>query len=141
MNPEVSLPYLEGYSPAVQARVRTLLDQDKLGAYLRDRYSETHAIRTDKALAQAAQALKDRFLKNTPPLHKVRYDAKLLVMSELLGLHTRISRVQGSRLKASREIRVATEIKVVKQSCQKIEMVFYGYNRDLNFFDVCSVRF
>ena len=108
MNPEVPLPYLEGYSPAMQARVRALLDQDKLGAYLRDRYPEAHAIRTDKALAQAAQALKDRFLKNTPPLHKVRYDAKLLVMSELLGLHTRISRVQGSRLKASREIRVAT---------------------------------
>ena len=108
MSDPVPLPYLEGYSSSVQAQVQTMLAQDKLGAYLSARYSEAHAVRTDKALAQATQALKDRFLKNTPPLHKVRYDAKLLVMSELLGLHTRISRVQGSRLKVNREIRVAT---------------------------------
>lgn len=36
------------------------------------------------------------------------YDGKLQVMKQALGTNTAISRVQGSRLKASREIRIAT---------------------------------
>ena len=36
------------------------------------------------------------------------YDSKLQVAKHALGTHTAISRVQGDRLKASREIRIAT---------------------------------
>ena len=36
------------------------------------------------------------------------YDSKLHVMKHALGTHTTISRVQGGRLKASREMRIAT---------------------------------
>jgi predicted metal-dependent hydrolase len=102
------LPYLEGYSPAVQARVRELLAQGQLGPYLAKRYAEAHDIRNDKALFQAALALKDRFMKNAAPLQKVFYDSKLQLLSQALGTLTAVSRVQGSRLKASREIRVAS---------------------------------
>jgi predicted metal-dependent hydrolase len=102
------LPYLEGYAPAVQARVRELLAQDQLGPYLASRYAEAHAVRNDKALFEAALELKDRFLKTAPPLHKVIYDPRLQLLSPALGTLTSVSRVQGSRLKASREIRVAT---------------------------------
>jgi len=102
------LPYLEGYSPAVLARVRELLIQDQLGPYLAGRYGEAHEVRNDKALFQAALALKDRFMKNTAPLNKVLYDSKLQVLSHALGTLTAVSRVQGSRLKASREVRVAS---------------------------------
>jgi predicted metal-dependent hydrolase len=41
-------------------------------------------------------------------LHKVVYDNRLQVVRDALGTHTTISRVQGSRLKASREIRIAS---------------------------------
>jgi hypothetical protein len=102
------LPYLEGYSPAVQARVRELLARDQLGPYLASRYAEAHAVRNDKALFQAALDLKDRFLKTAPPLSKVLYDPRLQLLSHALGTLTSVSRVQGSRLKASREIRVAS---------------------------------
>ena len=102
------LPYLEGYSPAVQARVRELLVQEQLGPYLASRYAEAHAVRNDKALFQAALELKDRFLKTAPPLSKVLYDTRLQLLSHALGTLTSVSRVQGSRLKASREIRVAS---------------------------------
>jgi len=102
------LPYLEGYGPELQARVRELLEAGRLGPYLRERYPEAHDVRTDKALAQAAQELKSRFLRNAPPLSKVMYDGKLRVLSHALGMNTAYSRVQGQRLKASREIRVAT---------------------------------
>lgn len=108
MNSVPPLPYLEGYSPAVQARVRELLAQDQLGPYLASRYAETHEVRNDKALFQAVLELKDRFMKTSAPLHKVIYDPKLQLLSHALGTLTSVSRVQGSRLKASREIRVAS---------------------------------
>ena len=43
-----------------------------------------------------------------PVTGKVLYDGRLQVMKHALGTHTAVSRVQGSRLKASREIRIAT---------------------------------
>ena len=108
MTPADPLPYLAGYSPAVLAQVRELIAQNRLGDYLRNRYEEAHDVRNDKALRQLALELKERFLRNTAPLHKVLYDSKLQVLSQALGTHTVVSRVQGQRLKASREIRVAT---------------------------------
>ena len=102
------LPYLEGYSPTVLARVRALVAQDQLGSYLAGRYPEGHAVRNDKALFLAAVELKDRFMKNTAPLTKVMYDSKLQVLSQALGTLSAVSRVQGNRLKACREIRVAS---------------------------------
>ncbi|MFN7956849.1 MAG: YgjP-like metallopeptidase domain-containing protein [Holophagaceae bacterium] len=106
--PATPLPYLEGYSPAVQARVRELLALGQLGPYLASRYGEAHAARNDKALFQAAVELKDRFMKHTAPLNKVMYDSKLELLSHALGTLTAVSRVQGSRLRASRVIRVAS---------------------------------
>jgi UTP pyrophosphatase len=38
----------------------------------------------------------------------VIYDSTLQVMKHALGTHAAISRIQGGRLKASREIRIAT---------------------------------
>ena len=108
MNPPILLKYLDGYDPALQAQVRGLIAQDRLGEYLHSRYGEAHDVRNDKALRQAAVELKDRFMRNTAPLSKVIYDGKLQVLSQSLGTHTVVSRVQGNRLKASREIRVAT---------------------------------
>ncbi len=76
--------------------------------YLADKYSQTHAVRTDSQLRDYVQALKDRHLRKSVPLGKVVYDSKLQVMKHALGTHTAISRVQGGKLKASREIRIAT---------------------------------
>jgi len=124
MNPTLSptatsLPYLEGYSPTVLGRVRALLAKDQLGSYLADRYPEGHAMHNDKALFLAAVELKDRFMKNTAPLTKVMYDSKLQLLSQALGTLSAVSRVQGNRLKACREIlravSVANSIRVYGQ--------------------------
>ena len=48
------------------------------------------------------------YLRSTEPLSKVAFDSKLQVIAHALGTHTTVSRVQGSRLKSSREIRIAT---------------------------------
>jgi hypothetical protein len=48
-----------------------------------------------------------------PPLSKVAFDSKLHVIRNALGTHTTVSRVQGSKLKTKREIRVASLFKEV----------------------------
>ncbi|GAB6195477.1 YgjP-like metallopeptidase domain-containing protein [Lysobacter xanthus] len=108
MTPTPPLKYLTGYPPDVLDRVRTLIDGGRLGEVLAARYGGTHAVRTDGQLYDYVQALKDRHLRQSVRLDKVVYDAKLQVMKHALGTHTSISRVQGGRLKASREIRIAT---------------------------------
>jgi UTP pyrophosphatase len=100
--------YLAGYPQDVLARVRVLIGEDRLGPWLLERYREPHAVRNDGQLYDYVQALKERHMRKAVPLGKVVFDAKLQVMKHALGTHTAISRVQGSRLKASREIRIAS---------------------------------
>jgi UTP pyrophosphatase len=102
------LKYLAGYPPHVLAQVQALIAQGRLGKVLQDKYDRLHTVRSDGQLYEYVQALKDRHLRQSVPLGKVVYDSKLQVMKHALGTHTSISRVQGDRLKASREIRIAT---------------------------------
>jgi predicted metal-dependent hydrolase len=102
------LTYLKGYPDAVLARVRELIAQGRLGAVLRERYAQAHEVRSDRALYEYASELKGRYLRKAEPLNKVLYDSRLQVIGQALGTHTAISRVQGGRLKASREIRIAS---------------------------------
>ena len=60
--------------------------------------------------------LKNRFLRQSPALSKVVYDPNIHVINQALGLHTKISRVQGSRLKSKKEIRVATVFRQAPQA-------------------------
>ena len=102
------LKYLSAYPEHIQARVRELIEQDRLGDVLRQRYPDTHAVRSDGALYDYVLELKTRFLRNASPLSKVMYDSSLGLVAKALGTHTTVSRVQGGKLKAKREIRVAT---------------------------------
>nr|WP_298124850.1 M48 family metallopeptidase [uncultured Pseudoxanthomonas sp.] len=102
------LDYLAGYPQPVLDRVHALIAQGRLGEVLAAKYGQSHAVRTDGQLRDYVQALKDRHLRMSVPLAKVVYDGKLQVLQNALGTHTAVSRVQGGRLKASREIRIAT---------------------------------
>jgi UTP pyrophosphatase len=93
--------------------VRELIANDKLGKLLLKKYSASHTIRNDKALFDYVMTLKNEFLRGADPLSKVAYDSKLQVIKHALGTHTTVSRVQGNKLKAKREIRVATLFKDV----------------------------
>jgi predicted metal-dependent hydrolase len=99
--------YLAGYPEALHEQVQALIDAGRLGEWLGRRHPEAHAVRTDAALYAYAQELKARFMRTAPPLAKVAYVPRLDVVQQALGTHTAISRVQGARLKAKREIRIA----------------------------------
>ena len=100
--------YLAGYPDHLLLQVRELMEKGRLGAMIAEKYREPHAVRSDRQLYDYVQELKDRHMRMSVPLGKVVYDGKLQVMKHALGTHTAISRVQGGRLKASREIRIAT---------------------------------
>ncbi|MGL6108475.1 MAG: YgjP-like metallopeptidase domain-containing protein [Rubrivivax sp.] len=106
--PVQSLKYLSGYAPELLAQVLPLLEQGRVLESLEQRHGPVHAVRTDAALYDYVMALKQRFMRSAAPLTKVVYDPKLQIVQQALGTHTRISRVQGSQLKAKREIRVAS---------------------------------
>jgi UTP pyrophosphatase len=55
--------------------------------------------------------LKQRHRRSALPVAKVAFDHRLEVLHNALGTHTTVSRVQGGRLKAKREIRVAALFK------------------------------
>ncbi len=105
------MKYLQGYPPELLAQVQALIDAGRLGESLQRRYPEGHDIRTDRALYEHVHALKRQFLRSAEPLSKVAFDPELQVIRHALGTHTMVSRVQGNRLKAKREIRVASLFK------------------------------
>lgn len=102
------MKYLTGYSEDIKKQVRQLVEQNRLGEVLLQKYAAAHEIRTDRALYQYVLDLKNEFLRNAEPINKVAFDNKIHVIRNALGLHTSISRVQGNKLKAKHEIKVAT---------------------------------
>ena len=100
--------YLAGYPPDLVEQVRRLIDQGRLADVLLQKYPLPHAVRTDSALYDYVHELKAEYLRNAGQLSKVAFDSKLHVIAHALGTHTTVSRVQGNKLKAKREIRVAT---------------------------------
>ena len=105
------MKYLQGYPDEVQAQVRQLISAGRLGERLRNNYPGTHEVRTDRALYGYVMELKNAYLRGAEPLSKVAYDSKLQVIAHALGTHTTVSRVQGSKLKSKREIRIASLFK------------------------------
>jgi len=105
------LKYLGAYPPALQQRVQQMIDERALGDYLQRKYPETHSVQSDRALYLYCTDLKQTYLRVAPAIDKVVYDSKLDVVRHALGLHTAISRVQGGKLKAKKEIRIASVFK------------------------------
>lgn len=111
MTADILLPYLNGYPAELLAQVRASIAGGRLADTLAQRYPETHEVRTERALYDYVCDLKARHMKSAPPLAKVAYDPRLQVLRNALGTHSAVSRVQGGRLKAKREIRIAALFK------------------------------
>lgn len=105
------LKYLAAYSPQVQTQVQQMLEQKKLGQYLLNKYPNTHNISNDKALRSYVMTLKNQYLKKSAPLSQIKYDDKIHIINNALGLHTYVSRVQGNKLKSKHEIRIGSIFK------------------------------
>lgn len=89
------------------AQVSQLISSGKLTDWVESIYPDYHQIRTDKLLLEYTMGFKNQYLKKSPPLNKVVYDNKIHIVNNALGLHSYVSRVQGKKLKAKNEIRIA----------------------------------
>ncbi len=104
------MKYLNGYTEELTSQVRRIVKEKRLSDLLLKRYPTTHGIRSDKALYDYAINLKNQYLRKSPPLSKVIFDNKIKLSERALGLHTFVSRVQGKKLKAKNEIRIAYDM-------------------------------
>ena len=106
-----TLRYLQAYPDTLQQQVQKIIAGPGLASWLQSRHPEPHGIRTDKALYDFVIDLKNEFLRQADPINKVSFDSKLHIIQNALGLHTTTSRIQGSKLKAKRDIKVAALFK------------------------------
>ena len=109
--PSLLAAYLAGYPAPLVDQAQRLFSQGAAGDYLSRAYPQPHQVRSDPALYAHAQALKRRFLRHAPPLAKVGFDHRLQSHQQALGTLTHASRVQGGRLQAKCELRVAALFK------------------------------
>ena len=137
------LKYLQHYPLALQDKIRHLQAQNSLGDYIAQRYSQQHTIQTDKALYDYCNDIKQAFLRNTPLLDKVIYDNRLSIEHHALGLNTAISRVQGGKLKAKKELRISSFFKAAPEAFLRMITVhelahLKQRNHDKAFYQLCQ---
>ena len=138
-----TLKYLQHYPIDLQDKIRQLQAQNSLGDYITQRYTQLHTIQTDKVLYEYCNEIKQEFLRNTPLLDKVIYDNRLSIEHHALGLNTAISRVQGGKLKAKKEIRISSFFKETPAEFLRMIVVhelahLKERNHDKAFYQLCQ---
>ena len=118
---EKLIKYLNHYPQTVKEQVQKLIDTDNLKNHLLKKYPSSHSYKTDKNLFNYTIDLKNSYMKKASPLSKVVYDGKINVIHNALGTHHFISRVQGNKLKAKNEIKIASMFKNVPE--EFLEMI------------------
>lgn len=112
----MKLKYLQHYPEQTQTQVVKLIESGNLSKHLLKKYPASHTMKNDKALFKYTMDIKNDYIKKSPPLSKTLYDGKINVIHNALGTHHFISRVQGNKLKAKNEIRVASMFKSVPEA-------------------------
>ena len=82
-------------------------------------------------------------MHNAPLLDKVHYDNRLSIEHHALGLNTAISRVQGGKLKAKKEIRISSFFKSSPAAFLRMIVVhelahLKERNHDKAFYQLCQ---
>jgi predicted metal-dependent hydrolase len=139
----LELTYLKAYPDHLQDQVKLLIKNQQLTALLQKKYATIHEIRTDKALYEYVQEIKNTNLRNGEQISKIVYDNKLHVIKNALGTHTYVSRVQGGKLKSKHEIRIASLFKQVPEEFLKMIVVhelahLKEKEHDKAFYKLCS---
>lgn len=139
----VQWKFLQGYPQETLAQVQQMLDGQRTGTWLLQKYPTAHGVRTDRALYDYVQGLKTEHLRGADAVNKVAFDSKLQIVQHALGTHTTVSRVQGSKLKAKREIRIASLFKDAPEPFLKMIVVhelahLRERNHDKAFYQLCT---
>ena len=104
---EKKLKYIAHYPNHIKEQAARLIENNKLGEYIKTKYPKKHTITTDKGLYDYVLGLKNEHMRKSQPLSKVVYDGKISELHAALGVNVYSARVQGGRLKTKNEIRIA----------------------------------
>lgn len=137
------LKYLHHYPESTKEQVRKLIANDKLKEHLAKKYPQKHAITNDKALFNYVNDYRAKYMKKAPTLSKVLFCGKIHIINNALGTHHFISRVQGSKLKAKNEIRVAAMFKNLPEEFLEMIVVhelahFKEKEHNKAFYNMCT---
>jgi hypothetical protein len=121
--PASAARYIAGYSPQLIAQTTQSVISGQLGPALLKRYPSAHEVRNERALQTYVTDLKNQYQRNAPPLSRIAYDNQIHVIRNALGTHTTISRVQGTKLKSKREIRIATLFRTMPEAFLRMIVV------------------
>jgi len=103
--------YISHYSPSLIDQVDRLIKNNRLRAYLLDKYPHPHNIINDSDLREYVTSLKNELMKKSQPLSKIIYDNKIHVVNNALGMHSYVTRIQGNKLKSKNELRISNIFK------------------------------
>ena len=139
----VAAPYLRAYPPDTVSQVLSMLTRGTVGDWLFNKYPQAHAVRTDGALYTYVQDIRQSHMRSAASLSKVAYDSKLQVIAHALGTHTRISRVQGAKLKTKHELRIASIFKTAPEDFLRMIVVhelahLREKDHDKGFYQLCE---
>jgi len=119
----MELKYLQGYKPELQQQITDLIKANKLGKYLEKKYPKGSEISNEKALYTYTMNIKQQYMKKSGPLSKVIFDPKISIENQALGLHSFVSRIQGKKLKAKNEIRIASVFRKIPEPLLRVIVV------------------
>ena len=139
----VAAPYLRAYPQDTVSQVLTMVACGNAGDWLLGKYPQAHAVRTDGALYTYVQDIRQSHMRSSASLNKVAYDSKLQVIAHALGTHTRIARVQGSKLKTKHEMRIASIFKAAPEDFLRMIVVhelahLREKDHDKSFYQLCE---
>lgn len=103
--------YLRGYSDNIIMSVKKLVDTDKLGLYLKNKYKNVNNCKKDKELYNLAKEIKDKYMKKQKLPEKIFYDNKIELSNQALGLHSYIPVKHGKKYKMKNEIKISSRFK------------------------------
>lgn len=142
MHSPLPLKYLTGYPAETISHVERIISDERLGQILLHKYPNTHEIRTDKQLYEYSVDLKNQYMSKAQPLNRVQYDSKIKVIQHALGQHHYIKRVQGNRIKAVNEIKIASLFRIAPEAFLKMIIVhelshFREKEHNKSFYQLC----
>lgn len=134
--------YIQHYPDHLLQQVQQLIDTNQLGAMLKKNYPDEHQIRTSRALYDYTMELKNRYMRKSAPLSKVEFNDKAPAYNAL-GIHQRISKVHGGKLKAKKEIHIDTRFRDVPESFLRMIVVhelahFKEVEHNKSFYNLCQ---
>lgn len=103
--------FLKGYDSNLLTQVNKLIEENKLGDYLKSKYNMEKNLNNDKDLYNLGISIKNQYMKNVKTPDKIYFDNKIEFSNQALGLNSFIPKIQGKKIKIINDIKISSRFK------------------------------